>query len=378
VQTDNLKDQFAVIDCIPLPIFVLDVCKDGIPVYAHCNPTLLEQLELDFSNLAGKTAIEAFGTELGSVAYNEQLKTIASRAQNEFEFRFKSRGNDRYVRTTHRPQIDATGRVVRLVGSLVDISNEKIAKSTQEKLDGIGTEVEQFIAMAAHDLRSPMRNVMDLADLLYDDFEDHGDGKLELIALLKETAEKSMDLISDVLSYATTLGPAAPNCVYNLTDLCQDLMIILDPQNQHTLICNDLNLIGEKSTMQIILRNLIDNALKHGNREHLTLQCDATLTDAQTVEVSLSDNGAGFENPGIAFLESGEFRMESGYGLLAIRKLVTARGGNITAFNFAEVGGSCVRFTLPNTIDHTNSATNDDPHVSKISSNVDLKQQNAL
>jgi K+-sensing histidine kinase KdpD len=155
-------------------------------------------------------------------------------------------------------------------------------------------------------------------------------------------------------------------------------MIILDPQNQHRLICSDLNLTGEKSTMQIILRNLIDNALKHGNREHLTMQCDATLTDTHTVEVSLSDNGAGFENPGIAFLETGDFRMESGYGLLAIRKLVTARRGDITAFNFAEVGGSCVRFTLPNATNHTNTATKDDPHVSKISSNGDLKQQNAL
>jgi signal transduction histidine kinase len=375
VQPINLIDQFAIIDSIPVPIFILDVRADGIPVYAHCNPILLHQLELDLSNLVGRTAIEAFGTELGSVAYNEQLKTIASRAQNEFEFRFKSRGADRYVRTTHRPQIDATGRVVRLVGSLVDISDEK---STQAKLDGIGTEVEQFIAMAAHDLRSPMRNVMDLAELLYEDFEDLGDGKLDLIALLKETSEKSMDLISDVLSYATTLGPAAPNCDYNLADLCQDLMIILDPQNQHRLICSDLNLTGEKSTMQIILRNLIDNALKHGNREHLTMQCDATLTDTHTVEVSLSDNGAGFENPGIAFLETGDFRMESGYGLLAIRKLVTARRGDITAFNFAEVGGSCVRFTLPNATNHTNTATKDDPHVSKISSNGDLKQQNAL
>lgn len=376
--TRNLNDQFAIIDCIPLPIFVLDVCIDGIPVYAHCNPTLLEQLELDFSNLAGKTAIEAFGTELGSVAYNEQLKTIASRAQNEFEFQFKSRGNDRYVRTTHRPQIDATGRVVRLVGTLVDISNEKTAKSTQEKLDDIGTEVEQFIAMAAHDLRSPMRNVMDLAELLYEDFEDHGDGKLELIGLLKETSEKSMDLISDVLSYATTLGPAAPKCDYNLSELCRDLMIILDPQNQHTLICNDLKLNGEKSVMQIILRNLIDNALKHGNREHLTLQCDATLTSTNTVEVSLSDNGAGFENPGIAFLETGDFRMESGYGLLAIRKLVTTRGGDITAFNFEGVGGSCVRFTLPKTTGGTNFATKDNQLTSETTSHDDPKQQNAL
>lgn len=378
MQTNNLKDQFAIIDCIPVPIFVMEVGDDGVPLYIHSNTTLLKQLGLDLSDFVGRTAIQAFGPEHGSFVYNEQLKTIASREQNEFEFQFQSRGADRYVRTTLRPQLDETGRVIRLVGSVLDIGNEKIAQSTQAKLDGIGTEVEQFIAMAAHDLRSPMRNVMDLAELLYEDFEDHGDGKLDLIALLKETAEKSMDLISDVLSYATTLGPVAPSCDYNLSELCRDLMIILDPQNQHTLICSDLKLHGEKSVMQIILRNLIDNALKHGNREHLTLQCDATLNAASSVEVSLSDNGAGFENPGIAFLESGEFRMESGYGLLAIRKLVTARGGDITAFNFDEVGGSCVRFILPNTVNHTNTSAKDDHLASETHSNNDPKQQNAL
>lgn len=376
--TINLKDQFAIIDCIPVPIFVMKVDDDGVPLYIHSNTTLLKQLDLDLVDFVGRTAIQAFGPEYGSFVYNEQLKTIASREQNEFEFKFQARGVDRYVRTTLRPQLDETGRVIRLVGSVVDIGNEKLAQSSQAKLDGLGTEVEQFIAMAAHDLRSPMRNVMDLAELLYEDFEDHGDGKLELIGLLKETAEKSMDLISDVLSYATTLGPVAPKCEYNLSELCRDLMIILDPQNQHTLICSDLKLYGEKSVMQIILRNLIDNALKHGNREHLTLQCDAILASDHTVEVSLSDNGAGFENPGIAFLETGNFRMESGYGLLAISKLVNTRGGDITAFNFEGVGGSCVRFTLPNTTNGTDSAAKDSHLASETNSRDDPKQQNAL
>ncbi len=378
MRTTNLENQYSIIDCVPFPIFILDVCKDGIPTYAHCNQTILTQLELDFADLEGKTALEAFGTELGSVAYRQQLKSIATQTQIEFEFHFRSKGADKYVRTTLRPQLNESGKVIRLLGSVVDIGSEKIAQSTQAKLDGIGTEVEQFIAMAAHDLRSPMRNVMDLAELLIEDFEDHGDGKLELISLLKETAEKSMDLISDVLSYATTLGPAAPCSSYNISELCRDLMIILDPHNQHSLICSDLELHGEKSVMQIILRNLIDNALKHGNREHLTLQCEAILTSASTVEILLSDNGAGFENPGHVFLETGKFRMESGYGLLAVRKLVTTRGGDIRASNFEGVGGSCVRFTLPNGVGHSKSTPNRSHIALKINSNADPKQQNAF
>lgn len=378
MQPNFLNDQFAIIDCVPAPIFVMDVRSDGIPVYAHCNDSLLKLLGRDLSDFVGRTALEAFGEEFGAIAYSEQCKTIAARAQNEFEFQFQAARAEKWVRTTLQPQFDGDGNVIRLVGSVVDISHEKMAQTSQAKLEDIGSEVEQFIAMAAHDLRSPMRNVKDLAEMLYEDFEDHGDGKLELIALLKETSEKSMDLISDVLSYATTLGPVAPNCDYNLSELCQDLMLILDPQNQHTLICSDLDLIGEKSVMQIVLRNLIDNALKHGERERLTLQCSATASENNTVEVSLSDNGAGFENPGIAFLESGKFRMESGYGLLAIRKLVTARGCVISAFNLPENSGSCVRFSLPNASGHTNVTISNGPLVPKTTTSDRPKQQNAL
>lgn len=348
VPTQYLEDQFALIDSVPTPIFILDVPNDGIPVYAYCNQNLLRRLGRNLSDFVGKTAVQAFGVELGAKLYHEQCKTIASRQQQIFEFHYQIDDRQLNARTTLTPQIDQTQRVVRLVGSSEDISNEKIALKTQAKLNEIGNEVEQFIAMAAHDLRTPMRNVMDLAELLYDDFEDHGDGKLELISLLKETAEKSMDLISDVLSYASTLGPETPSSTYNLEKLCQDLMMILDPKRQHKLLCTDVKLTGEKCVMQIALRNLIDNALKHGGRISMTLTCTAELTNPDTVEVTLIDDGAGFENPGIAFLETGKFRMESGYGLLAVRKLITARGGEITAANDSQTGGSRVKFSLPN------------------------------
>lgn len=99
--------------------------------------------------------------------------------------------------------------------------------------------------------------------------------------------------------------------------------------------------------MQIVLHNLIDNALKHGNSKKMTLRCHARMLGSAEVEVTVSDNGRGFKNPGKLFLETGEFLVDSGYGLLAIRKLILARGGKITAFNEPETGGSAVIFTLP-------------------------------
>ncbi|KEJ89656.1 sensor histidine kinase [Sulfitobacter donghicola] len=357
---DNyLDDQFALLDCIPTPVFILNVDGQGIPTYAHCNLPLLSYLARELSDFVGHTAPQVFGPEFGDIAFTEQRKAIASRSQHQFEITLHTGDQLRTVRTTLFPQMDQDGRVVRLVGSVQDISSEEIAQTTQEKLNEISTEVEQFIAMAAHDLRTPMRNIMDLADMLHEDFEDQGDEKLGLLNLLKETAEKSMDLISDVLSYASTLGPVSPNTSYNLAELGKDLMLILDPKGAHQLICSDINLNGEKSVMQIALRNLIDNAIKHGQRDRLTLCCTARLDGENAVEIVLTDNGVGFENPGIAFLETGTFRTDSGYGLLAIRKLITARGGKISAQNNPSGQGSRINLSLPNQIDDPKQTVSD-------------------
>ncbi|MGJ8595546.1 sensor histidine kinase [Sulfitobacter sp.] len=342
-----LEELFELVDCVPTPIFVMDVVQGQMPIYAHYNTAAVEKTGMKLCNIIGKNSIEVFGAEFGAAALDEQHKTILARQQRKYEYELPLKGEMRIVRTTLSPQFDEDGNVIRLIGSPADVSIEWLAQNAQAKLANISTEVEQFIAMAAHDLRTPMRNVMSLAELLEEGFQNHGDGKLELIELLKETSEKSMDLISDVLSYASTLNLSSAMILYPLDTMCQNLMQVLDPQGQHNITSTKITLSGEKNVMQIVLHNLIDNAIKHGDSPHLSLSCIARMVGPSQVEITLSDNGAGFENPGTLFLETGEFMTDSGYGLLAVRKLILARHGTITAFNDPDTGGSSVRFTLP-------------------------------
>ncbi len=342
-----LEELFKLVDCVPTPIFIMDVTPGQLPIYAHYNSEAIEKTGFKLSEIVGRNSIEVFGTVFGPAACEEQRKTILERKQRKYEYELPLKDEVRIVRTTLTPQFDAQGSVIRLIGNPTDVSIEWVAQSAQTKLETISTEVEQFIAMAAHDLRTPMRNVMSLAELLEEGFEDHGDGKMELIELLKDTSAKSMNLIADVLSYASTLDLSSTSALYPLDVMCRKLMEVLDPHGQHSINCTKITLSGEKNVMQIILHNLIDNALKHGNSPNLALQCSARMLDPSVIEVTLSDDGAGFENPGKLFLQTGEFLVDSGYGLLAIRKLIIARGGTITAFNDPTTGGSAVRFTLP-------------------------------
>lgn len=341
------EDLFTLLDFVPAPIFVLDVLRGNIPVYAHYNQFALRKIDRELPELIGKTTIEVFGEQYGAAAYNEQRKTIMARKTREYDIQLPLGNEVRIVRTTLVPQMDPAGKVIRLIGSAVDVSLEWLAQTAKSDLKNIGTEVEQFIAMAAHDLRTPMRNVTVLAEMLEEDFEDHGDGKMQLIQMLRDTSDKSMALISDVLSYAHSFNTSVKPVIYRLDLLCADIMKSVDSQSKHQFDATEITLSGEKNVTQIILRNLIDNALKHGNRDRMRLTCSARMIDIDMVEISLSDDGEGFPNPGTVFLDTGDFRVDSGYGLLAIRKMIRARGGEITVSNAPSTGGSLVSFTLP-------------------------------
>ncbi|UWR23724.1 HAMP domain-containing sensor histidine kinase [Sulfitobacter sp. S190] len=342
-----IEDLYQLLDCVPTPIFVLDVLEGAVPVYGTYNAAALARLGRPLSDFVGRTTIEAFGAEYGAAAYREQLETIRTRTRRSYEFKLPFGDETRIVRTTLAPQMTPEGEVIRLIGSAKDVSAEWAAANAQAKLRSIGDEVEQFVTMAAHDLRTPMRNVAMLSEMLREDFEDRGDGKLELIEMLAETSEKSMALISDVLSHASAVGAVAEDQTFELAQLVRNIMGALDPQSIHKMICDDATVTGDKNAVQIVLRNLIDNALKYGGRERMQLTCRARCLEGGFIEFTVGDNGKGFDNPGSVFLQTGDFRVDSGYGLLGIRRLILARGGSIRVFNNSDRAGSSVCFCLP-------------------------------
>ena len=341
------ETQFSHLDHIASPVFVLQVSDEGLPIYAAFNAHARRVAQRPLSDFLGKTAVEIYGEALGRVAYRRHCEVIDSGKTTTYELELPIGDGPRQVRTTLSPVFDDAGNVVMIYGSSVDLSADKRARETQVSLDTLTNEMEQFIAMAAHDLRAPMRNVGQIADMLREDFVDHGDGKVELIDMLEDIAGKSMSLISDVLAHARATEKQRPMELFDLAPLCRDIFDILDPSGKHRLVVDPVTLRTEKTALQITLRNLIENALKHGQRAQMDIEVVARAFNADQIELCITDNGVGFDNPGVLFLESGEFRVDSGYGMLGIRRLINARNGVIHASNRETGNGSVVSFTLP-------------------------------
>lgn len=237
------------------------------------------------------------------------------------------------MRTTLTPVTDDTGPVKLIYGSIFDISAEHRAAELEVSLQTLNSEVEQFVSMAAHDLRAPMRNVSLLAEMLRDGFVDDGDGKIELLNMLEDVARKAMGLISDVLSHANATGTKESKKTFAFHDLCLEICDILDPHATGIYTFTPTQVHTDKAVLQIALRNVVENAIKNCEGAHLHLDINITQHTKKLLQVQLHNNGSGFSAPALRFFDDGRFRVDSGYGLLGIKRLLTARGGTICAPN---------------------------------------------
>lgn len=109
-------------------------------------------------------------------------------------------------------------------------------------------------------------------------------------------------------------------------------------------------IVGDKTATQIVLRNLLDNAIKHNSGRSITLTISVNPSQPGMFQLVVEDDGAGFPDPAIAFLGGGGPRMDSGFGLMGVRRLVQTRGGDITAEKRSSGQGARVQLTLPGRI----------------------------
>ena len=215
--------RFADFDQIAASIFVLEVDGKGRPAYAAVNSHALAEAERPMSDFIGRSALEVYPLAYGRAIYARQCEVIENGAPQSFELSLPIAGQLRTVVATLNPEQDQDGRVIRLFGSHHDVTPERNARTARAEFDTLSSEMEQFVAFAAHDLRAPMKNVAMLSHLLRQDLQDQPPESLELLDLIDTVATKSMDLISEVLDHAQSTSANRQETVFSFPVICHDI-----------------------------------------------------------------------------------------------------------------------------------------------------------
>ena len=215
---------------------------------------------------------------------------------------------------------------------------------------------EEFIAEAAHRVRTPLAVVRTRTEILLREAKTKK-SKAELLEVLNaiddssRTAGQLLDhaMVSFRLDNLSEDEIEVQFLIKEVIDRISPLYDLKGIQIKNNSIQN-CRVIGDPILLQNALHNVLDNALKYcSENDTITV----TVKDiSQNCIIEILDSGEGFpENS--ALLTNRFTRGEntkgivgSGLGLTIAKDVVEAHGGNISISN-TEEGGACVTFTLP-------------------------------
>ncbi|WP_172839393.1 PAS domain-containing sensor histidine kinase [Tateyamaria omphalii] len=339
---------YSIYDMVDTPVFVLVGDKDDRPIFDFMNRFGCTLLGMTMSDIAGKPVHEVLKGRAAYAVYRQQLKAWRAGETAEFETGLPLGERIMWFRTCLVASRDEEGTLMRMVGTSHDISAER-ALLHQDAMTAAATrEVEELVCLAAHDLRSPISNLKSLAYLMRHEFVDHGDGKRELIDMIDDLADKSLVIISETMSQVMAKSEPAALRPVDLGALCDDIVVLLDPLRRHSVSYPRTMVEADVTAVQIILRNLIDNALKHSGDDAVRVDVAVTHVNARRLALSVRDHGCGFEFD--ADTPAGDIPSEGGYGLPGVMRLLKARGGAFSVERPTDGSGTEIRVELPGRI----------------------------
>ena len=215
---------------------------------------------------------------------------------------------------------------------------------------------EEFIAEAAHRVRTPLAVVRTRTEILLREAKTKK-SKAELLEVLNaiddssRTAGQLLDhaMVSFRLDNLSEDELEVKFLIKDAIDRISPLYDLKGIQIKNNSIQN-CKVMGDPILLQNALHNVLDNALKYcSENDTVTVKVKDV---SQNCIIEIVDSGEGFPRNSILLTnrftrgENTKGIVGSGLGLTIAKDVVEAHGGNITISN-TEEGGACVTFTLP-------------------------------
>lgn len=262
-------------------------------------------------------------------------------------------------RLDERLRVRGEDEIARL-GSTFNSMAEALQTQIQQ-LEDLSRVQRRFVSDVSHELRTPLTTVRMAADVLYDDRADLQPGASRAAELLQEELDRFEALLVDLLEISRYDAGAAEldASAVDLVPLLERVVAAAEPLAERKgsridLVVPTTPVVAEVEALRVerVLRNLVVNAVEHGEGRPVRVQLGATV---EAVEVTVRDRGVGLQ-PGQAGMVFTRFwrgdpsraRTTGGTGLgLAIAlEDVRLHGGWLQAAGVPGEG-SVFRMTLP-------------------------------
>lgn len=256
--------------------------------------------------------------------------------------RTMANGEERWYSITYQPARAESGEILGLLSLGVDMTErrrmEQALEDKSKELERSNRDLEQFAYVASHDLKAPLRAIEILVDWLREDLTDVDKGDVQgNLGLLKQRTGRLHRLLDDLLAYSRAGRDLGGVADVDVGLMVRDLATLLAPPA--TMRVEDAPGLpifrGRPAALEQVLRNLINNAIKHHPTQSGYVRVSAWET-ADEVLFSVEDDGAGipqeFAEKVFKMFQTLKPRDEvegSGMGLAICKRIVESQGGRI-------------------------------------------------
>lgn len=256
------------------------------------------------------------------------------------------------------PVVSTAGRYYGRIWYFRDITRRKRAEADlQRKTDALrrsNADLEAYAYTAAHDLKAPLAKIEAFSQILASS-SPLTDRQRDLAVRISKGAERMKTLLGDVLTLSRVAGAAAPVEDVDAGKVMAEVLSDLEAQIKQsgaTVEVGPLPRLRAHATfVRILLQNLVGNAIKFRREGVPPKVCVESRMAADGAEITVSDNGVGFDPKDAKRIFEPFTRLHAGYegsgiGLPACESIAERYGGRIDATSVPG-RGSTFRVWLP-------------------------------
>jgi nitrogen-specific signal transduction histidine kinase len=223
---------------------------------------------------------------------------------------------------------------------------------------------EEFINIAAHELRTPIQPILGLTEIALSKTKDESQQKL--LEVVVRNAKRLQRLVENILDITRIENQSLElhKEKLNINEIISSILAEYEGQNKTNINTNsnsnvkivftpndhnDLFVQADKMRLMQVMFNLMDNAIKFTHEGAIKVMIKKEEASNQII-IGVKDTGSGID-PEIMPRLFSKFATKSqtgtGLGLFISQNIVEAHGGKIWAENNRDGKGSTFNFSLP-------------------------------
>ncbi|MEJ2610821.1 MAG: AAA family ATPase [Candidatus Thiodiazotropha sp.] len=285
----------------------------------------------------------------------------------DLEFPFTTyKGKHLWIRTIAQPVYEQ-GQVVRVIGSLMDITDrkqieeellrykaqleEKVKQRTAELLlardaaEEANRAKSMFLANMSHELRTPLNAILGFSSMMQQE-PLLTDGQRQKLDIINRSGDHLLTLINDVLEIARIEAGRVQieNKPFDLGDMVRDVTDMMRVRAEERALQLQIEqaslvpryIIGDEARLRQILINLMGNAIKFTQQGGVTLRLGVKDNKTSHLLIEVEDSGIGIapEKRQYIFKPFVQLSGQSGgkgtgLGLTITKQFVQMMGGSI-------------------------------------------------